>query len=127
MATHSYFVNVLSPKCHCMAFLSFRLACVSGNSYFVQIVCYHKDVAKRSRETVFRVQFHTCTLHGHPLAFRKMDLDLANKGTNTGSEIMHFTKGKDKIVGCPTVRRAAKKNKKNKTMQDRRKRGRVCR
>ncbi|KAG7316664.1 hypothetical protein KOW79_020205 [Hemibagrus wyckioides] len=44
----------------------------------IMIVCYHKNLAKRSREIVFRIQFHTGTLHGHPSVFHKKDLDLAN-------------------------------------------------
>uniref|UniRef100_A0A8B9JMR3 Tensin 3 n=1 Tax=Astyanax mexicanus TaxID=7994 RepID=A0A8B9JMR3_ASTMX len=45
----------------------------------IMIVCYHKDVSKGTREPVFRMHFHTGTVHGHPALFRKEDLDLANK------------------------------------------------
>ncbi|KAK1795898.1 hypothetical protein P4O66_009004 [Electrophorus voltai] len=45
----------------------------------VMIVCYYKNAAEGSREPVFRLQFHTGTLHGHPSLFYKKDLDHANK------------------------------------------------
>lgn len=44
---------------------------------------------------MFRVQFHTGTLHGHPFVLRKNDLDHASKGTSLKSctskrETYHF-------------------------------------
>ncbi|XP_076873124.1 tensin 3-2 isoform X3 [Brachyhypopomus gauderio] len=45
----------------------------------IMIVCYYMNAEKRSRELVFRMQFHTGTLHGHPSIFYKKDLDYANR------------------------------------------------
>ncbi|KAK3516578.1 hypothetical protein QTP70_021967 [Hemibagrus guttatus] len=72
----------------------------------IMIVCYHKNVAKRSRETVFRIQFHTGTLHGHPAVFHKKDLDLANtdpRFSEEGEVELIFSEKMAKIPGFPQV------------------------
>uniref|UniRef100_A0A4W6C7P7 Tensin 2b n=1 Tax=Lates calcarifer TaxID=8187 RepID=A0A4W6C7P7_LATCA len=44
---------------------------------FLQVKCFHRRNQAAEREVVFRVQFHTCTVHGAQLWFGKTELDLA--------------------------------------------------
>lgn len=70
----------------------------------IVIVCYYKNVAKRNRETVFRIQFHTGTFHGHSSVFQKKDLDLANKDPRfpeEGEVEVVFSENMTKIPGFP--------------------------
>uniref|UniRef100_A0A1A7YVC3 Tensin like C1 domain containing phosphatase a n=1 Tax=Iconisemion striatum TaxID=60296 RepID=A0A1A7YVC3_9TELE len=41
----------------------------------IMVKCYHRRVQSADRDTVFRVQFHTCTIHGSQLWFGKGELD----------------------------------------------------
>jgi len=43
----------------------------------VMVTCYHKGGRGTDRTLVFRVQFHTCTIHGPRLTFPKDQLDEA--------------------------------------------------
>lgn len=43
--------------------------------------CYHRRVQSAERDSVFRLQFHTCTIHGAQLWFGKGELDEACSGT----------------------------------------------
>ncbi|KAG8518351.1 Tensin-2 [Galemys pyrenaicus] len=43
----------------------------------VMVTCYHKGGRRTDRTLVFRVQFHTCTIHGPRLTFPKDQLDEA--------------------------------------------------
>lgn len=43
----------------------------------IMVKCYHRRSRAEEREVVFRVQFHTCTVHGAQLWFGKTELDLA--------------------------------------------------
>ncbi|XP_063110881.1 tensin-2 isoform X3 [Cavia porcellus] len=43
----------------------------------VMVTCYHKGSRGTDRTLVFRVQFHTCTIHGPRLTFPKDQLDEA--------------------------------------------------
>uniref|UniRef100_A0A3P8ZCU5 Tensin 3 n=1 Tax=Esox lucius TaxID=8010 RepID=A0A3P8ZCU5_ESOLU len=52
-------------------------------SALVQVVCYNKNPEAASREVIFRLQFHTGVIHGHPMLFPKQELDIANKGIVT--------------------------------------------
>lgn len=45
-----------------------------------QVTCYHKGSRGTDRTLVFRVQFHTCTIHGPRLIFSKDQLDEAWAG-----------------------------------------------
>lgn len=45
-----------------------------------QVTCYHKGGRGTDRTLVFRVQFHTCTIHGSRLTFPKDQLDEAWTG-----------------------------------------------
>lgn len=46
----------------------------------LQVKCYHRRVQAADRDTVFRLQFHTCTVHGSQLWFGKGELDEACTG-----------------------------------------------
>ncbi|XP_044204217.1 tensin-2-like isoform X2 [Thunnus albacares] len=43
----------------------------------IMVKCYHRRSRAAEREVMFRVQFHTCTVHGAQLWFGKTELDLA--------------------------------------------------
>ncbi|XP_063766792.1 tensin-2-like isoform X1 [Eleginops maclovinus] len=43
----------------------------------IMVKCYHRRSRAAEREVVFRVQFHTCTVHGAQLWFGKTELDMA--------------------------------------------------
>uniref|UniRef100_A0AAY4D4Q6 Tensin 2a n=1 Tax=Denticeps clupeoides TaxID=299321 RepID=A0AAY4D4Q6_9TELE len=43
----------------------------------IMVKCYHRRSQKAERDTVFRLQFHTCTIHGAQLWFGKGELDEA--------------------------------------------------
>uniref|UniRef100_A0A673IZG4 Tensin-2-like n=1 Tax=Sinocyclocheilus rhinocerous TaxID=307959 RepID=A0A673IZG4_9TELE len=43
----------------------------------IMVKCYHRRVQSAERDTVFRLQFHTCTIHGAQLWFGKGELDEA--------------------------------------------------
>ncbi|XP_067320334.1 tensin-2 isoform X2 [Anolis sagrei] len=43
----------------------------------VMVKCYHKQLQGNERDVVFRVQFHTCTIHSTQLWFSKDELDEA--------------------------------------------------
>ncbi|XP_032369760.1 tensin-2 isoform X2 [Etheostoma spectabile] len=43
----------------------------------IMVKCYHRRCRAPEREVVFRLQFHTCTVHGAQLWFGKTELDLA--------------------------------------------------
>ncbi|XP_074485774.1 tensin-2-like isoform X1 [Sebastes fasciatus] len=43
----------------------------------IMVKCYDRRSRAAEREVVFRVQFHTCTVHGAQLWFGKTELDLA--------------------------------------------------
>ncbi|KAM6980670.1 tensin-2-like [Aplochiton taeniatus] len=43
----------------------------------ILVKCYHRRPRSSEREVVFRVQFHTCTVHGAQLWFGKGELDQA--------------------------------------------------
>ncbi|XP_077428366.1 tensin-2-like isoform X1 [Vanacampus margaritifer] len=43
----------------------------------IMVKCYHRRSQAAEREVVFRIQFHTCTIHGAQLWFSKKDLDIA--------------------------------------------------
>lgn len=50
-----------------------------------QVTCYHKGGRGTDRTLVFRVQFHTCTIHGPRLTFPKDQLDEAWTGESETS------------------------------------------
>lgn len=46
----------------------------------LQVKCYHRRRQTADRDGVFRLQFHTCTVHGSQLWFGKGELDQACTG-----------------------------------------------
>lgn len=50
--------------------------------YPLQVKCYHRQAQSADRDTVFRLQFHTCTIHGSQLWFGKGELDEACTGAS---------------------------------------------
>jgi len=52
----------------------------AGLPPLTQVTCYHKGSRGTDRTLVFRVQFHTCTIHGPRLTFSKDQLDEAWTG-----------------------------------------------
>ncbi|KAG8520876.1 Tensin-1 [Galemys pyrenaicus] len=46
----------------------------------ILLKCYHKKFRSPARDVIFRVQFHTCTIHDLGVVFGKEDLDEAFKG-----------------------------------------------
>lgn len=54
----------------------------------LQVKCYHRRSRAAEREVVFRVQFHTCTVHGAQLWFGKTELDLACSGMKTQRSVV---------------------------------------
>ncbi|XP_054847031.1 tensin-3 [Eublepharis macularius] len=45
----------------------------------IMLKCYHKKYRSATRDTVFRLQFHTGAVQGYGMVFGKEDLDNANK------------------------------------------------
>ncbi|XP_061841677.1 tensin-2-like isoform X2 [Nerophis lumbriciformis] len=43
----------------------------------IMVKCYHRRSQAAEREVIFRIQFHTCTIHGAQLWFGKNELDVA--------------------------------------------------
>uniref|UniRef100_A0A8C5MNC5 Tensin-2-like n=1 Tax=Leptobrachium leishanense TaxID=445787 RepID=A0A8C5MNC5_9ANUR len=41
----------------------------------IMVKCYHKQCQPQEREVIFRIQFHTCTIHNTHLCFSKDQLD----------------------------------------------------
>ncbi|XP_044770768.1 tensin-2 isoform X3 [Neomonachus schauinslandi] len=68
----------------------------------VMVTCYHKGGRGTDRTLVFRVQFHTCTIHGPRLTFPKDQLDEAwadERFPFQASVEFVFSSGPEKIKG----------------------------
>ncbi|XP_054575028.1 tensin-2 isoform X4 [Eptesicus fuscus] len=68
----------------------------------VMVTCYHKGGRGTDRTLVFRVQFHTCTIHGPRLTFPKDQLDEAwtdERFPFQASVEFIFSSGPEKIKG----------------------------
>ncbi|XP_068777150.1 tensin-2 isoform X2 [Struthio camelus] len=73
----------------------------------VMVKCYHKQRRGPERAVVFRVQFHTCTVHGSRLRFGKDELDEAWRDERFPFEAsveFVFSSGPEKIKGWDTLR-----------------------
>ncbi|XP_017335974.1 tensin-2 isoform X2 [Ictalurus punctatus] len=90
----------------------------------IMVKCYHRRSNVCERECVFRVQFHTCTVHGSQLWFGKKELDRAcsdkrypadatvelvfstNPDQKRGEEIQRKDPGGSPVISCtdPVVR-----------------------
>ncbi|XP_051518239.1 tensin-2 isoform X2 [Myxocyprinus asiaticus] len=68
----------------------------------IMVKCYHRCVQAAERDSVFRLQFHTCTIHGAQLWFGKGELDEACSDdrfpTDATVEFV-FSSGPEKIKG----------------------------
>ncbi|XP_017278380.1 tensin-2 isoform X2 [Kryptolebias marmoratus] len=68
----------------------------------IMVKCYHRRSRAAEREVVFRVQFHTCTVHGAQLWFGKTELDLAcaeDRFPPDATVEFIFTNGPEKTKG----------------------------
>lgn len=68
----------------------------------IMVKCYHRRVHAADRDTVFRLQFHTCTVHGSQLWFGKGELDEACTDERFPSDAtveFVFSSGPEKIKG----------------------------
>uniref|UniRef100_A0A8C4WIR1 Tensin 2a n=1 Tax=Gopherus evgoodei TaxID=1825980 RepID=A0A8C4WIR1_9SAUR len=73
----------------------------------VMVKCYHKQTCSSDRDVVFRVQFHTCTIHGAQLWFGKDELDEAWQDERFPFEAsveFVFSSGPEKMKGLETLR-----------------------
>uniref|UniRef100_A0A8C3I5J1 Uncharacterized protein n=1 Tax=Chrysemys picta bellii TaxID=8478 RepID=A0A8C3I5J1_CHRPI len=73
----------------------------------VMVKCYHKQTCNSNRDVVFRVQFHTCTIHGAQLWFGKDELDEAWQDERFPFEAsveFVFSAGPEKMKGLETLR-----------------------
>ncbi|KAG5836261.1 hypothetical protein ANANG_G00252720 [Anguilla anguilla] len=68
----------------------------------IMVKCYHRQAHVAERETVFRLQFHTCTVHGAQLWFGKEELDVACSDDRFASDAtveFVFSSGPEKMKG----------------------------
>ncbi|XP_076131888.1 tensin-2 isoform X6 [Alosa pseudoharengus] len=68
----------------------------------IMVKCYHRRVQKAERDTVFQLQFHTCTIHGAQLWFGKGELDEACSDDRFPSDAtveFVFSSGPEKMKG----------------------------
>uniref|UniRef100_A0A673ZEA4 Tensin-2-like n=1 Tax=Salmo trutta TaxID=8032 RepID=A0A673ZEA4_SALTR len=84
----------------------FSLICCSVPSLplclSLQVKCYHRRAQGAERDTVFRLQFHTCTIHGAQLWFGKGELDEACTDERFPSDAtveFVFSSGPEKMKG----------------------------
>ncbi|XP_064354797.1 tensin-2 isoform X2 [Dromaius novaehollandiae] len=73
----------------------------------VMVKCYHKQSRGAERAVVFRVQFHTCTVHGTRLRFGKDELDEAWRDERFPFEAsveFVFSSSPEKIKGWDPLR-----------------------
>ncbi|XP_027144711.1 tensin-2 isoform X4 [Larimichthys crocea] len=79
----------------------------------IMVKCYHRRAQSADRDTVFRLQFHTCTIHGSQLWFGKGELDEACTDERFPSDAtveFVFSSGPEKIKACPSTGREYQKN-----------------
>ncbi|XP_037540952.1 tensin-2 [Nematolebias whitei] len=68
----------------------------------IMVKCYHRRAQSADRDTVFRLQFHTCTVHGAQLWFGKGELDEAHTDERFPSDAtveFVFSSGPERIKG----------------------------
>uniref|UniRef100_A0A8C2IND4 Tensin 2a n=1 Tax=Cyprinus carpio TaxID=7962 RepID=A0A8C2IND4_CYPCA len=73
----------------------------------IMVKCYHRQVQSAERDSVFRLQFHTCTIHGAQLWFGKGELDEACSDDRFPSDAtveFVFSSGPEKIKGRASQR-----------------------
>ncbi|XP_041945809.1 tensin-2-like isoform X3 [Alosa sapidissima] len=68
----------------------------------IMVKCYHRHMHGYGRDCVFRVQFHTCTVHGAQLWFGKQELDQActdNRFPSDATVEFVFSYGPERVRG----------------------------
>ncbi|MEQ2295481.1 hypothetical protein AMECASPLE_014837 [Ameca splendens] len=68
----------------------------------IMVKCYHRRAHSADRDTVFRLQFHTCTIHGSQLWFGKGELDEAFTDERFPSDAtveFVFSSGPERVKG----------------------------
>ncbi|MEE6507392.1 hypothetical protein FKM82_021341 [Ascaphus truei] len=68
----------------------------------IMLKCYHKKFCSAARDVIFRLQFHTGSVHGYGLMFGKEELDHANKDDrfpDYGKIELVFSETLEKIQG----------------------------
>ncbi|XP_020490979.1 tensin-2 isoform X1 [Labrus bergylta] len=68
----------------------------------IMVKCYHRQAQSADRDTVFRLQFHTCTIHGSQLWFGKGELDeacLDERFPSDATVEFVFSSGPEKMKG----------------------------
>ncbi|XP_015236314.1 tensin-2 isoform X2 [Cyprinodon tularosa] len=68
----------------------------------IMVKCYHRRLHSTDRDTVFRLQFHTCTFHGSQLWFGKGELDEAFTDERFPSDAtveFVFSSGPERVKG----------------------------
>ncbi|XP_068123338.1 tensin-2 isoform X2 [Hyperolius riggenbachi] len=74
----------------------------------IMVKCYHKLCTPHEREVVFRIQFHTCTIHNTHLCFSKDQLDGActdERFPEDAAVEFIFSSGQDKGKGREVLRK----------------------
>lgn len=74
----------------------------------IMVKCYHKQCKPHEREVLFRLQFHTCTIHNTHLCFSKDQLDCACADDRFPSDAaveFIFSSGQDKVKGREVFRK----------------------
>ncbi|XP_044143513.1 tensin-2 isoform X1 [Bufo gargarizans] len=74
----------------------------------IMVKCYHKRCEPHEREVLFRLQFHTCTIHTTHLCFSKDQLDCACTDDRFPDDAVVefiFSSGQDKVKGREVFRK----------------------
>ncbi|KAM4796068.1 tensin-2 [Rhinophrynus dorsalis] len=74
----------------------------------IMVKCYHKRCKDHEREVLFRLQFHTCTIHNTHLCFSKDQLDCACTDDRFPEDAVVefiFSSGNDKSKGREVCRK----------------------
>ncbi|XP_071990699.1 tensin-2 isoform X2 [Engystomops pustulosus] len=74
----------------------------------IMVKCYHKRCKSHEREVLFRLQFHTCTIHNTHLCFSKDQLDCAcsdERFPDDAAVEFIFSSGQDKVKGREVFRK----------------------
>ncbi|XP_018422974.1 PREDICTED: tensin-2 [Nanorana parkeri] len=74
----------------------------------IMVKCYHKRCNPLEREVLFRLQFHTCTIHNTHLCFSKDQLDCActdGRFPEDAAVELIFSSAQDKAKGRDVVRK----------------------
>ncbi|XP_077154134.1 tensin-2 isoform X2 [Ranitomeya variabilis] len=74
----------------------------------IMVKCYHKLCKPHEREVLFRLQFHTCTIHNTHLCFSKDQLDCASTDDRFPDDAaveFIFSSGQDKVNGREVFRK----------------------